>query len=44
VVSADALRSRLVAKRPGQKVTIGYVDEFGSSQTVTVTLASGPPQ
>jgi S1-C subfamily serine protease len=44
VVSAGALRSRLVAKRPGQKVTIGYVDEFGSSQTVTVTLASGPPQ
>jgi S1-C subfamily serine protease len=30
--------------KPGTQVTVAYVDEFGASNSVTVTLGSGPPQ
>lgn len=38
------LTSYLLTKKPGQQVAVGYSDQFGSGGTVTVTLASGPPQ
>jgi len=40
--SPDALTTALATKRPGDQVSVGYVDQNGSSQTVTVTLGSGP--
>jgi S1-C subfamily serine protease len=30
--------------KPGQQVSVGYVDSTGQAQTTTVTLGSGPPQ
>jgi S1-C subfamily serine protease len=44
VASSTALRLRLLAKHPGQKVSITYADRYGSTTTVTAKLASGPPQ
>jgi S1-C subfamily serine protease len=44
VTSPSVLRARVLRKRPGQKLTLVYRDAYGSSTTVTVTLASGPPQ
>ncbi len=40
----SSLTSYLLTKKPGNTVTVGYIDPFGSSQTATVTLKSGPPQ
>lgn len=44
ISSPDALSSLLLSKHPGDQVTVTYTDQFGASQTATVTLASGPPQ
>jgi S1-C subfamily serine protease len=44
VGSAEALSSLLEPYHPGDKVTITWTDSAGSSQTVTITLSSGPPQ
>jgi S1-C subfamily serine protease len=52
IVSADGtslslttdLRTVLFAHHPGDSVAIGYTDAFGNAGTVTITLASGPPQ
>jgi S1-C subfamily serine protease len=44
VASSDALRTLLLSTHPGQKVTVSYLDRFGSRHTVSVTLGSGPPQ
>jgi S1-C subfamily serine protease len=44
VTTPSSLTSYLLTKKPGASVTIGYMDSFGAGQTVTVTLASGPPQ
>lgn len=44
VASSRALRARVLAKRPGEALTIVYLDAFGSRRTTSVTLASGPPQ
>jgi S1-C subfamily serine protease len=38
----DDLTALLATKRPGDHVSVAYVDQNGSSQTVTVTLGSGP--
>jgi S1-C subfamily serine protease len=40
--SPDALTSALAPMHPGQKVSVAFVDQNGNSQTVTVTLGSGP--
>jgi S1-C subfamily serine protease len=40
--SPDALTSALEPMHPGQKVSVAFVDQNGNSQTVTVTLGSGP--
>jgi len=43
-VSSDLqLTHMLVAFRPGQKVTLGWVTATGQAQTAALTLASGPP-
>jgi S1-C subfamily serine protease len=34
----------ILTKKPGQTISVTYADEFGQTQTATVTLASGPPQ
>jgi hypothetical protein len=34
----------LLTKKPGNTVTIGYMDPLGGSRTASVKLASGPPQ
>lgn len=38
------IQSAVLAHAPGAQVTIDYTDQFGTAQTATVTLASGPPQ
>jgi S1-C subfamily serine protease len=43
VGSIDDLRSVLDTYHPGDKVTIGWVDDSGDSHRETVTLAKGPP-
>jgi S1-C subfamily serine protease len=42
ISSADKLHQVLSAKKPGQRVTIGWTDESGSSHTATVALGTGP--
>jgi len=44
ITSRSSLTSRLLAKKPGAKVTVTYMDQFGAGHSVRVTLASGPPQ
>jgi len=43
VSSPNAVRSIVLARKPGQKVAVRYGDETGT-YTTTVTLGSGPPQ
>jgi S1-C subfamily serine protease len=42
VSNASALSTALEAYKPGQQVTIGWVDSSGQSHTATATLGSGP--
>jgi S1-C subfamily serine protease len=42
VDSPQTLTTRLQNHRPGDKVTIGWTDQSGQSQTATVTLTTGP--
>jgi S1-C subfamily serine protease len=44
ITTRSSLTSYLLTKKPGDTVTIGYLDPFGAGQTASVTLASGPPQ
>jgi len=44
ISTADQVGSQLLAMHPGDQVSIGFTDQFGASQTVTVTLGIGPPQ
>ena len=45
VPSPTALASLLFSKKPGARITVTYSDGYyGTSQTTTVTLGSGPPQ
>jgi S1-C subfamily serine protease len=44
ITTPSLLTSYLLTKKPGDTVTIGYADSFGAHQTVSITLASGPPQ
>jgi hypothetical protein len=34
----------VLAKKPGAKIKVTYVDQSGTSQTTTVTLGTGPAQ
>ena len=42
--SVDEVSSLILTKTPGSKVSVTWLDQSGSQQTSTVTLASGPPQ
>lgn len=42
VTSADTLKSTLGKYRPGNRVSVGWIDPAGTSHTATVTLATGP--
>jgi S1-C subfamily serine protease len=44
ITSENALVAALLAKHPGDKITVTWLDFTGEQQTATVTLASGPPQ
>jgi S1-C subfamily serine protease len=44
VSSPTDLTNLLTSRKPGDKVTIGYVDTSGNQQSTSVTLTSGPPQ
>lgn len=44
VTSPSKLTSLVLARKPGARVSLTYVDRAGASHTVTVRLASGPPQ
>jgi S1-C subfamily serine protease len=44
ISSPSVIPSIVLAKKPGARITVVYVDQFGVSHTATVTLGSGPPQ
>ena len=44
VDSPDALSAAMLAQRPGDVVSVGYVDGSGRQRSVQVRLGSGPPQ
>ena len=44
VDTATTLGSVMLHESPGTTVDVVYVDQLGTEQTATVTLASGPPQ
>jgi S1-C subfamily serine protease len=44
MTSPASVTSYLLTRKPGAKVTIGYVDASGASNSVSVTLGSGPAQ
>jgi S1-C subfamily serine protease len=44
VSSSASIPALVLTKKPGDKINVAYVDQFGTSQTATVTLGSGPAQ
>jgi S1-C subfamily serine protease len=42
--SSNDVASVVLTKKPGATVAVTIADQFGSEQTVNVTLTSGPPQ
>lgn len=44
VTSPTKLSSLVLARKPGERVTVTYVDQAGAKHRATVTLGSGPPQ
>ncbi len=42
VISADGLTASLQQSRPGQSVTVGWVDQSGQAHQAHVTLTNGP--
>ena len=42
VTSASDIQSALGNQHPGDKISISWTDQFGQSQTATVTLTGGP--
>ncbi len=42
VVSADGLTASLQRSRPGQSVTVGWVDQSGQAHQARITLTNGP--
>jgi S1-C subfamily serine protease len=42
-VSTQAqLQAAILARKPGDRIQIAVSDGYGSTQTITVTLATGP--
>jgi S1-C subfamily serine protease len=44
ISSPKQIQSLVLAKKPGARLHIAYIDRYGDSAAVTVTLGSGPPQ
>ena len=44
IASTDALSRLVLTKKPGDRVTVAYTDQYGTGHTTTLTLGSGPPQ
>jgi S1-C subfamily serine protease len=44
VSSPSAISTLVLTQKPGAKISIAYVDQFGTSHTASVTLGSGPAQ
>jgi S1-C subfamily serine protease len=44
ILTPAQLTNALLAYAPAKKTTLGWVDQYGTSHSATVTLASGPPQ
>jgi S1-C subfamily serine protease len=44
VSSPAAISALVLAKKPGAKITVAYLDQSGTSHTAGVTLGSGPAQ
>jgi S1-C subfamily serine protease len=44
ISSPDDLSGIVSTHRPGESIDATYVDQYGSTQTASVTLASGPPR
>lgn len=42
VSSSTAVHSAVAGLHPGQKVSLGWLDQYGQSHTATVTLTAGP--
>jgi S1-C subfamily serine protease len=43
VASPDELTAAMNTHHPGDKVTVGWIDQSGQSHTAAVQLTSGPP-
>jgi S1-C subfamily serine protease len=44
VSAPQAISTLVLTKKPGAKIRVAYVDQSGTSHTVSVTLGSGPAQ
>ena len=44
ISSPDGLSEIVVAQKPGDSVDVVFVDQYGTTQTTNLTLASGPPR
>jgi S1-C subfamily serine protease len=44
VSSPSEISAFVLTKKPRAKITVSYVDQYGTSHTASVTLGSGPPQ
>jgi S1-C subfamily serine protease len=44
VSSPSSISAVVLAKKPGAKIKVAYVDQSGAGYTASVTLGSGPPQ
>jgi S1-C subfamily serine protease len=44
VTSATDLTTIMTTEKPGATVSVGFVDTTGQTQSVEVTLGTGPPQ
>ncbi len=44
ITSSTQLVNKLLAMSPGTKVTLNWVDQYGTAHRTVVKLASGPPQ
>jgi S1-C subfamily serine protease len=42
--SPSAITALILTQKPGAKITVTYLDQYGTSHVTTVTLGSGPPQ
>jgi S1-C subfamily serine protease len=44
ITTPSAISPIVLKLKAGAKVSVTYTDQFGTSQTTTVTLGIGPPQ